>query len=323
MNAEKIFRLGTRGSALALAQTNLVADAIRAKFPEMRVDVEIIHTAGDKDRVRSLVAFGGEGVFVKELEQALLEGRIDAAVHSLKDVPEEMDPRLGLTAFLPRESPYDVFVSGGKQLAELPQGAVVGTGSPRRVLQLRALRPDLKFTNLRGNLGSRIAKVESGEFSATLLGAAGLNRLGLSDKISQVFSPAELTPAIGQGIVAIQSLNANSFAAETVRAVGDADTELAARTERRWMKLLGGGCRVPMGALLEKSGSGYTFWTYLADPATAKFERQKTEFSRAELEAGALDAFADEFIHKCRSRGIPLPSDVGSKDALLKFWGNL
>lgn len=323
MTAENIFRLGTRGSALALAQTNLVADAVRAKFPGMRVEVEIIHTAGDKDRVRSLVAFGGEGVFVKELEQALLEGRIDAAVHSLKDVPEEMDPRLGLAAFLPRESPYDVLVSGGKQLPELPQGALVGTGSPRRVLQLRTLRPDLKFTNLRGNLGSRIAKVESGEFAATLLGAAGLNRLGLSDKISQVFSPAELTPAIGQGIVAIQCRNSDLRATETVRAVGDADTELAARTERRWMKLLGGGCRVPMGALLEKTGERYTFRAYLADPSSSAYERRERQFSRAELETGALDVFADEFIRTCRSRKIPLPSDVESKDALLRFWGNL
>ncbi len=319
--SKKVLRLGTRGSALALAQAELSVEAIQSRFSDIRVEIDVIRTSGDKDRVRSLVSLGGEGVFVKELEHALLEKQIDFAVHSLKDVPETMDSRLVLAGFLKRESPYDVLVSNGKKIDDLPSGAKIGTGSPRRVLQLKKWRSDISCVDLRGNLESRISKVHHGELDAILLGAAGLHRLGLAENITQVLMPADFTPAIGQGIVGLQCVAENEFVVNVLSAVSDEDTSIAARTERRWMHLLGGGCRVPMGALLEKDGEEYLFHTYLADPRNGVFERQKKLFSLANLQNDGLDRYAAFFAECCRQKNIPLPSEVDGEHALMNFWG--
>lgn len=317
---EKI-KLGTRGSALALAQAALAKKLIQENFPEIAVEVCVIKTVGDRDHVRSLVSFGGQGVFVKEIEEALLEGKIDLAVHSLKDVPDSMDSRLELSGFLERENPRDVLVSNGISLDKLRKGATVGTGSPRRVLQLKAIRPDIKCVNLRGNLPSRIEKVKSGELDAIMLGAAGLIRLGLSSEISDSFSVERITPAIGQGIVALQSLRENAFARDVAEKISDKLTVAAARAERHWMELLGGGCRVPMGAILEPAAEGFLFTAFLADAESGNSLRLSKYLSSLQISKGdALENFSLEFAAECRLRKIPLPSETSSTEAIVAFW---
>lgn len=317
----KTVKIGTRGSALALVQAHLTESCIQEMFPDLHVEICVIKTVGDRDRVRSLVSFGGQGVFVKEIEEALLDGSVDLAVHSLKDVPDSMDERLELSGFLKREDFRDVLVAGGKKLDELKKGALVGTGSPRRVLQLKTLRPDIRCVNLRGNLPSRIEKVESGELDGILLGAAGICRLGKTPVISEYFSVDQITPAIGQGIVALQSLKENGFAKKIAEAISDKPSVTAARAERRWMNLLGGGCRVPMGAVLEQWNSGFRFSAFLAEAQTGNSLRLSRLFSEQELESsGTLESFAREFAEACREKGIPLPSDVSSAEAIAEFW---
>lgn len=314
-------RIGTRGSALAMAQANLTQDLIVRKFPSVAVEIEVIKTQGDKDRVRSLVSFGGQGVFVKEIEEALLEKRIDLAVHSLKDVPDSMDYLLELSGFLKREDFRDVLVSGGVRFSDLKPGAKIGTGSPRRVLQLKSLRPDLHCVNLRGNLPSRIDKVKSGECDAILLGAAGLVRLEMSSLITERFSIEKITPAIGQGIIALQSCVENKRAKEIAEGISDEATVIAARTERRWMNLLGGGCRVPMGAVLESEPDSFCFTAYLADPRDGRFLRRSQRFTALELKSGEkLEKFADEFMGECRRQGILLPLETNGPEAISTFW---
>ncbi len=317
---EKI-RIGTRGSALALAQAEQAKCLVLENFPEVDVEICVIKTVGDKDHVRSLVSFGGQGVFVKEIEEALLEGKIDLAVHSLKDVPDSMDPRLELSGFLKRENPRDVLVSNGISFGNLRVGATIGTGSPRRVLQLKAMRPDIRCENLRGNLPSRIERVKSGELDAIMLGAAGLVRLGLSSEISDAFSVIDMTPAIGQGIVAIQSLRENAFARSVSERISDKLTVMAAHAERRWMELLGGGCRVPMGAILEPEDDGFRFTAFLADAESGRSVRLSKRFSLEEVsKESGLENFAQEFAAECHRKKIPLPSETSGTEAIASFW---
>ncbi len=312
-----VIRLGTRGSPLALAQAQLAAGAFKTHCPGTGVEIKVIHTSGDKDRVRSLVSMAGSGVFVKELEEALLNREIDAAVHSLKDVPSQMDPRLHLAGFLKRESPYDVLVSREFGFSDLPAGAKIGTGSPRRILQLRKLRPDLNFVNLRGNLETRIRSVVS-EFDAVVLGAAGLNRLNLSRAVTQVFNAHEVIPAIGQGIIGLQCLTENEEMSRLLAEISDPETLTAARTERRWMNLLGGGCRVPMAALLLPENEGYRFYAYLSEINGRAAHRAEVYWAAPENES-LMEDFAAGFIRECRLKGVPLPSET-DEHALLDFW---
>lgn len=316
----KKIRIGTRGSTLALTQAEQAKRLIQKNFPDCETEICVIKTVGDKDHVRSLVSFGGQGVFVKEIEEALLEGKIDLAVHSLKDVPDSMDPRLELSGFLKRENPRDVLVSSGISFWNLRKGSTVGTGSPRRVLQLKAMRPDIKCVNLRGNLPSRIEKVKTGELDAVMLGAAGLVRLGLSSEISDAFSVEQVTPAIGQGIVALQSLRKNTFARNVSERISDRLTVLAAHAERRWMELLGGGCRVPMGAILEPDADGFRFYAFLADAESGNSLRLSKRFSAEELQGSEMETFARNFAEECHRRKIPLPSETSGMEAIAAFW---
>lgn len=316
----KTLRLGTRGSRLALKQAELAISAIRRVAPDWAIEICVVKTSGDKDQVRSLVNLGGTGVFVKELEEHLLSGEIDFAVHSLKDVPENMHPKLCLAGFLLRALPNDTLLSRGKKLSELPLGAKIGTGSPRRILQLKALRPDLSFLDLRGNLDSRIGKVKRGELDAIILGGAGLCRLELSHEISEVFSPEILTPAIGQGIVCLQCLSSNEALREILQEAGDKESAQSARTERTWMRFLGGGCRVPMAAFLEKIPEGFRFYAYLSDVKSGRFFRDSCELKEDFSEDYLLETFGKNFIRECAERKIPLPKEV-DEHSLLDFWG--
>ncbi|NLO22785.1 MAG: hydroxymethylbilane synthase [Fibrobacter sp.] len=319
----KKLRLGTRTSPLAMAQTEITLKVLQEQFPQYDLEVVPIQTQGDKDKVRSLVSIGGSGVFVKELEQALLDFKIDIAVHSLKDVPSDMDSRLVLAGFLKRASANDVLVAKNHKLKSLPLHAKVGTGSPRRILQLREHRPDLNFVDLRGNLASRIEKVNSGDLDAILLGAAGLERLNLFSEVSEVLPPEIVTPAIGQGIIGLQSLGDRSDVCEILKEISDPFTYKAARLERTWMELLGGGCRAPMAAYLAPyQDKGAKFYVYLADPNTKVFHRDiwihRTGFWTLE----EFENLTNEFINQCESLKIPIPKKLEAH-SLMDFWGKL
>jgi hydroxymethylbilane synthase len=244
----KPLRIGTRGSALALWQARSVAKALHG-LTGAEPELIIIKTTGDKFQQASFSQIGGKGVFIKELEDALLEERVDLAVHSMKDVPTELPPGLTIAAIGKREDVRDALLSSnGAKLASLPRGARVGTSSLRRQSQLLHARRDLQMLELRGNVDTRIAKVKRGDYDAIVLAKAGLDRLGLSDNISEVLPYEVSLPAAGQGAIGIE---ARSGDAETLRALGkleDIETRSAVSAERAALAGLGGGCQVPIGA---------------------------------------------------------------------------
>ncbi|MYA19816.1 MAG: hydroxymethylbilane synthase [Chloroflexi bacterium] len=242
-------RLATRGSRLALAQCELVADALRERHPGLDLEFVHVRTEGDIDRSSPLSEVGGRGVFVRAVEQALLDGRAEIAVHSLKDVPTAALEELTLAAILPRGDARDALVaSGGRRLAALPPGARVGTGSQRRALLLRALRPDIEVTPIRGNVDTRLGRVESGEYDAVVLAAAGLARLGRLEEATQLFEPMEFLPSPGQGALAVQCRSDDAATRELLAGIDDAETRAAVEAERGILAELGSGCTVPVGA---------------------------------------------------------------------------
>jgi hydroxymethylbilane synthase len=235
--------IGSRGSQLALWQAHFIAGQLSQMGVASRI--EIIKTTGDHMQTASLTQSGGKGLFTKEIEEALLRGQIDLAVHSLKDLPTESPVGLTIAAVPLRANPFDAIA--GSRLADLPAGALVGTSSPRRSEQLRLLRPDLKFAPIRGNVDTRLRKLHSGEFNAILLAAAGLERLGLQQEIAEVFAPDQLCPAPGQGALGIQTRVADRAEVICARLNHEA-TSQAVRAERAVLAGLGGGCQLPIGA---------------------------------------------------------------------------
>jgi hydroxymethylbilane synthase len=245
----RTFRIGTRGSRLALAQTQIALTSLRAAAPGATFETRTIQTTGDRTSA-SLAEIGGRGVFVIEIERALLAGEIDIAVHSLKDLPTDETPGLLIPAVLPRDDPRDVLVSpGGSTLAELAPDATVGTGSPRRAAQVLALRPDIEVRDIRGNVDTRVRKADDGDYDAVILAAAGLNRLGIIDRASQIFEPHEMLPAPGQGILALQTRLDDTEAVDLVARADDPATRAAAIAERSFERRLGGGCHAAIAAL--------------------------------------------------------------------------
>lgn len=235
--------IGSRGSQLALWQANYVRERLEARGVECRI--EIIKTTGDKIQDVPLHQVGGKGVFTKEIEEALLDRRIDLAVHSMKDLPTELPHGLTIAAIPVRAEPYDAIIGG--KLRNLKNGAIVGTSSLRRVAQLKMLRPDLELRDIRGNVDTRINKVERGEYDAIVLAAAGLRRLGWGDIISEVFRPDIMCPAVGQGALAIETLEEGA-GFDACAPLDDPWTRLPVTAERSMLFELGGGCQVPIGA---------------------------------------------------------------------------
>ncbi|MCK6505199.1 hydroxymethylbilane synthase [Myxococcota bacterium] len=235
--------LGTRGSQLAVTQSQQVADAITAATG-VPVRLEIIRTRGDQVQDRPLAAVGGKGLFTAELEAALREGGIDLAVHSLKDLPTDDAEGLELGAFPVRQDPRDVLV--GPPLRELPAGAVIGTGSLRRRTQLHALRPDLDLRDIRGNVDTRLAKRDRGEYHAVVLAMAGLNRLGISRPDLQPFDVDTLVPAVGQGILGVQCRAGDARVLGLLASIDHGDSRRSALAERAFLAAFGGGCNVPV-----------------------------------------------------------------------------
>jgi len=241
-------RIGSRGSILARWQAEFIRKQL-FQVAGVEAEIVIIKTSGDKMRQAPLTQIGGKGIFIKELEEALLEETVDLAVHSVKDIPTETPSRLHFPAVCRRDDVRDCLVSHkGATLANLKQGARVGTSSLRRQAQLRHHRPDLDIRELRGNVDTRLRKVESGEYDAIVLSKAGLDRLGWSQKITEALSPEISLPAVGQGAIAIESRVKDAEAADILGKLDDAETRTAIIAERALLSALQGGCQVPLGA---------------------------------------------------------------------------
>lgn len=242
--------VGTRDSILARRQTELALKRILSHFPECAFEIVGVKTSGDKILNRPLSEFGGRGVFVKELEEHLMDGRVDFVVHSLKDLPVDLPDNLCLAATIDRTDPRDVLVCRERStLKELPAGARVATSSRRRVAQLSVMRNDLKYVDIRGNIQTRLRKLDEGECDAMVLAAAGLLRLGLGERVSQYFEPQESTPAVGQGALAIECRADDERLRSILEKINDQDVWSCTTAERAFLHKLGGGCSVPVGAL--------------------------------------------------------------------------
>ncbi len=248
-------RIGTRGSQLALWQARWVQTAIQTHRPDIAVSLEIIKTKGDKILDVPLAKVGGKGLFVKEIEEALLDGRVDLAVHSMKDMPAEIPPGLTIGAVPLRENPLDALVSRQyNTIEELPPQARVGTSSLRRASQLLHHRPDLSIVALRGNLDTRLKKLESENLDAIILAAAGMRRLGLADRITALLNENQMLPAVGQGALCIETRTDDPVVTPIVTTMEDADTRTAVTAERAYLKRLEGGCQVPLAGHAHATG---------------------------------------------------------------------
>ncbi|MGZ4889122.1 MAG: hydroxymethylbilane synthase [Candidatus Angelobacter sp.] len=269
-------RIGSRGSQLALWQANHVAALLRAK--KHTVEIEVIKTTGDKMTSVALAKVGTKGMFTKEIEEALHEKRVDLAVHSLKDVPTDLAQEFELAAIMKREDPRDAFISVKfSGLEELPQGAKVGTSSLRRQCQLKAMRPDLQVLPLRGNVDTRLRKLESGEYDAIILAAAGVLRLGLETHVRSRISADVMCPAVGQGALAIEIRRGDQQTKTLLAFLNDADTHAAIDCERELLGSLGGGCQVPIGAYAEKRGGRLYLQAMVGRPDGSQILREQAD----------------------------------------------
>ncbi len=242
-------RIGTRGSKLALWQAEWVQKALSDKFPRLSTELVIIKTKGDKILDVPLAKVGGKGLFVKEIEEALLDNHIDLAVHSMKDMPADIPPGLAIGAVPVREIPQDVLISRYNQkIEELPDGATIGTSSLRRAAQIRHIRPKVTIANLRGNLDTRIKKLDQGEYDAIVLAAAGVKRLGYDARISQILPTDLMLPAVGQGALCLESRSNDERIEPIVKSLDHDITHIAITAERAFLHRLEGGCQVPIAA---------------------------------------------------------------------------
>jgi len=260
MGTTPLLRLGTRGSRLALVQAETVRAALAAAHGALAapdaIAIEVIRTTGDAVTDRPLAEIGGKGLFAKEIESALLDGRIDIAVHSMKDVETELPGGLEISCMLPRVDPRDALIARGVETIEsLPMGAVIGTASLRRQAQLLARRPDLEIVLLRGNVPTRLEKVERGEVGATILAVAGLRRLGLDDQPMAVIAPSEMLPAVGQGAIGIEHRADDTRTRDLLQPINDDNTFLCVSAERAMLEGLDGSCRTPIAGLAEREDS--------------------------------------------------------------------
>lgn len=255
----KTLKIASRESALALWQSQYIKAQLESLYPELEVEIVGMTTKGDQILDVPLAKIGGKGLFVKELETSMLAGMTDIAVHSMKDVPMEFPENLELAAICERENPFDAFVSNNYQsLAELPQGAIVGTSSLRRHSQLAALRSDLKIVPLRGNVNTRLAKLDAGEFDAIILAASGLMRLAFNDRIQSVLSEAESLPAVGQGALGIECRSDDVEIKALLAPLKHAESELCVKAERAMNHRLHGGCQVPIAGYATLKGDMIT-----------------------------------------------------------------
>lgn len=291
-------RIATRQSALALWQANHVAARLRAAHAGIAIELVPLTTRGDMILDRPLASIGGKGLFLKELEVAMLDGHADIAVHSLKDVPMELDAAFALGAVLERADPADAFVSGAfERVDQLPAGARVGTSSLRRQAQLRALHPDLALLDLRGNVGTRLSKLDAGDYDAIILACAGLDRLGESRRIRSRLEPPHWLPAAAQGAIAIEYRSGDERVAALLAPLDDPDTARCVNAERALTRHLQGNCQVPIAAFCVETDNGLYLSGLVGEAATGKVLRAEG--------AGAADA-PDELGRRVAERLLAL-----------------
>jgi len=266
-------RIGSRGSQLALWQANHVSGLLRERGHE--IEIEIIKTTGDKITEVALAQVGTKGMFTKEIEEALAEGRVHLAVHSLKDLPTELASNFTLAAVMKRQDPRDVFLSlRHNRFTDLPQGARVGTSSLRRQAQIKAVRPDLNIFPLRGNVDTRLRKLESGEFDAIILAAAGLNRLGRTERVREVLPVDVMCPAVGQGALGVEARADDAATLKELAFLDNSDARRATAAERALLRTLGGGCQVPIGAYAEAVNGTLRLTAIVAQPDGSEVLRE-------------------------------------------------
>jgi len=307
----KRLRIGTRGSALALWQANFIAERLR-EYGGAEIEIVRIHTSGDHLQnaavAKPLAEYGAEaiskGIFIKELEDALLSGTVDVAVHSMKDVPTTIPAQLAFCAITQREDPRDCLISRqGRTLKTLPYGARVGTSSLRRQAQLRHHRPDLELAELRGNVDTRIKKLEAGEYDAIVLAMAGVNRLGLAGKITQVLDEEIMLPAVGQGALGIETRADDAETSRLVAQLDHAETRACVSAERAVLRALQGGCQIPLGALAHVRGEALHLEAAVFSPRGSEHVESSDEGPVAEAEgigarlgAALIEAGADNIL---------------------------
>lgn len=281
-----IIRIATRKSPLALWQAEHVAERLRVAHPRFGVELVPMSTQGDKLLDAPLAKVGGKGLFIKELERALLDERADIAVHSLKDVPVDIPAGLSMPVFMSRADPRDALVSNRHDtLSALPEGARVGTSSLRRQCQLLAARPDVNVVSVRGGVGTRLARLDDGDFDALILAAAGLARLGLGERVREVLEPEVLLPAVGQGVLGIECRADDARIEPLIAALGDADSSVRVRAERAMNARLGGGCQVPIAGFAELEDDTLRLRAMVASVDGTTVLREQGSSHRDEAEA--------------------------------------
>lgn len=300
-------RIGTRGSQLALYQTNLVAEFLRKNYPQVRVEVESIRTTGDKILDSPLSRIGDKGLFTKEIEKAIFDNEVDCAVHSLKDLPTELPAGLKIVAFGAREDVRDALVAqDGMKLLELPKGATVATGSLRRRSQLLHLRSDLNLIDIRGNLNTRLHKVEQEGYAGMLLAYAGIKRLGMADRVTEILEPEKMLPAVGQGIIAVEAREDDEEINRLLRIFNNSSSESAALAERTFLRQLQGGCQVPIGVYTSLEKGRMTGMVASLDGEnlvgdTVEFDKNNPDRSGLSLAEKLLSLGADRILDEIRS----------------------
>ena len=301
-----ILKIGTRGSKLALAQSQWIKKRIETKYPHIQVELVKIKTTGDKILNSPLSRIGGKGLFVKEIEEALIREEIDVAVHSMKDVPARLPVALTLSTFPEREDPRDALISiGDRTIEELPQGSGVGTCSLRRAAQLLHLRPDLNMVPLRGNIETRLRKLRSGDLQAIILATAGIKRLGLATNITQVISPEQILPAIGQGALGLEVRRDDENTINLLDFLNHKKTEVTIRAERAFLNELEGGCQVPIAAFARLNGKNLRLEGMVAELDGSKIirdelsgEKDRAEEIGIELARRLLNSGADKILKR-------------------------
>ena len=309
MSAPSSLRIATRQSRLALWQAQHVAGRLREAHPGLVVELVPMTTQGDRIVDRALAQVGGKGLFIKELEIAIADGRADIAVHSMKDVPSDMPPGMTLPAMLPRADPHDAFVSVRYgNFSALPQGARVGTSSPRRQCQLMSARPDLQLLTLRGNVETRLRKLQEDQYDAIVLAAAGLIRLGLDDRITHRFDIEQFVPAVGQGIIGVECRADDARSIELVRALDDTPARQCCEAERAFALRLEGSCHSPIAAHAQISGDKLQLRGVIGSPDGQQMYRDVHSGAVADAQAVGtaladrlLDAGARTLLEKLRA----------------------
>ncbi|MCX8034101.1 MAG: hydroxymethylbilane synthase [Thermodesulfovibrio sp.] len=308
--------IGTRGSKLALWQANWIKEKLLSMYPKLEIKIEKIKTTGDKILDAPLAKIGGKGLFVKEIEEALLSKRVDLAVHSMKDVPTEMPKGLHISAICEREDPRDALISkDGKLLEELPENSTLGTSSLRRTVQLKALRKDLIIKPLRGNVDTRIRKLKEGEFDAIVLAMAGVKRMGYENIMTEIFSHDKMIPAIGQGAIGIETRIDDEFVNDLVKPLNHLNTYICVIAERAFLSVLGGGCQVPLACHASLENNRLKIIAMIGDPE-AKIEPIK---GKRQYSFGAKT----HLLKEAEKLGKELAEDLlkrGGKEILSKIY---